>query len=37
MRPEEEVDMLRAEANSMKSKLHQINRRIEDLHKDSSE
>jgi len=37
MRPEEEVDMLRAEANSIKSKLHQINRRIEDLHKDSSE
>jgi len=37
MRPEEEVDMLRAEADSIKSALDQINRRIEELQKNSSE
>jgi len=37
MDPAQEVNMLRAEADAMKSGLDDINRRIEELVKDSSE
>jgi len=35
--PEKEIETLSAKADSMKRALDQINRRIEELHKDSSE
>lgn len=37
IKPEEEIEVLKAEANSMRSALDEINRRIEELGKDSSE
>ncbi|MFH1241604.1 MAG: DUF5320 domain-containing protein [Pseudomonadota bacterium] len=37
IKPEEEIEVLKADANSMRSVLDEINRRIEELRKDSSE
>jgi hypothetical protein len=37
LEPREEVDMLRAEADSLKSNLDQINKRIAELERKSSE
>jgi len=36
MEPKQEINMLKAEANAMKNDLNEINRRIQDLEKDSS-
>ena len=36
MEPKQEINMLKAEADAMKNDLNEINRRIQDLEKDSS-